>query len=347
MSQNDATPTGSPFPGGGKIVALLFAVVLLVAFLVKFPGMGSSEPPVNQLLASLGEGTDLALNDLEAELGGPRGAGGTDTDLEDPLDLSVLPGEEDFEVPSEVTRLDPPDSEGGLELPDEIPAALPPLASNPGETGPEASSDAGRSVDASALFAAQKAGDHPYLVSVVRDPSYKLSGRVLALTLSSLISAPQIDTQLYEIFESQEEPFALRESAVYALLSRNPGEFPVYMTRVLARPQVRDGSDSKMARLITLGFYSDRWMDQGAALDRVSGAVMEQARMGSKVALGVLSFALRADRPQPETEKLLTGAPGQPIVSSNLIKFYKQMLSRGREEYRAPLKRLESLAEAP
>lgn len=323
------------FPGGRQIVALVGALIVVLALLVWRPG-SSDEVPGQELLAGLGD-ADNSLDALKGSLGGASGPG-----MDEPLDLDAGggydPGEPDgIDLPGDPVGLDLPGDGGDLpDLPPRVDGRAAPAADPPAA---RAAASGGAAGDAR-LLEAHAAGDSARLIAAARDGARAIDDRVLALTLASDHPDAAVSEALHELFESADEDFAIRESALYALLERDPAGFPDYLVRVMARPRVKSGEDEETARLLKAGFYGDRWVHGGAALDRVADRVMAMARAGSPTALAVLSFALAPERPLAADRELLEAGADEPLVSENLARFYRAMISRGRTEFAEPLARL-------
>jgi hypothetical protein len=300
------------FPGGKKVAFLVVLLVVVMGALVWRPKKAA--PKLPSILADIGD-PDLAVERLSEELGG------TARPDELPVDLTGLPSGSGSTVENIAIPVPPlsPDS----------PTPLPDLGMR----------EAGRlrPIDVPKARAAYQAGDHEYLVSIFRDESYQVAGRVFAMTLAALATNFEAEGSLKEVFEGVREPFALRETAAYGLLRRDPIAFANYLVRVLERPEVASGQEAPMARLVILGFYMDRWVLDGRAMDQVGDRIMKLARGGSLTANAALSLGLSSGGSSQEVSTQLRGYLQHPTVSDSLVRYYQTMVNQGKSEFEGPL----------
>lgn len=310
------------FPGGKKIAGLVVLVVVLMGMLFWNPsrddeglppelqGIGDSATNLDRLTEELGLGD---LGDLSGDA---------------PVDLAGLPSG------AGVSPSSPGESVPGAETP--IPVPTPPVAT------PLAPPRVLREIDHEKVRAAFLAGDAVYLASVFRDETYRLPGRNYVLTLASLLEDDAVEAPLQEVFEGTGEPFSLRETAAYGLMTRDPLDFAAYLLRVLGRPAVASGQDGTMSRLVVLSFFLDRWAQGGKALDLVGDKLMELARRGSVTANAALSFGLSGEGDRSALLAQLRNFDRNPTVSDNLQAFYEVMVGQGRQEFAGALESLRS-----
>lgn len=319
-------PREGPAPQSGmrKVAVLVASIVVLLVLLIIPDWFGREAARGPKILAEL-DSVESELSSLKSDLGrddapSSRGLDGP-IDLDAPLDLG---GPTSRPAPSR----DPVDTRARPDL------------------GDPAAASGGREVDHEALWAAHARGDAEALAEVAIDPSYRDAGRSFALSLLATIRRSPVPETLVDLLEDAREAFEVREGAVYGLLEVQGEDFGEYLALVAERPKVASGADPEMARLVVLGFHADQVMGNGAALGAAAPRLMRAVRDGSQTARRALSFALAAPEPGREELAALEEDPTQPVVSENLLRFYRRQVEAGKDEYAARLAELEKTVPA-